>query len=311
MVKRRGLRTRRPRSVESKLWVPCLSLGLLAGCVVNPVEIDDIVDRHNFYHNEVNLTEAQLARNLDEIDEQFSEPRTGAKVMLSLETAEASISRANDYEAVWRGARACYWLSMNHPDIDQRERYALRGYSMARFAARYMSSRVEPYYYAALNTGAFCSLKHERGYIPNSKWLDKAKYYGEMAGGIAPSFDYGGPHRFLGKLIVETSGTMTHELGRFEEGLEHLKKAVTLGPEYAENHLYLAEAYLENDDYGSARAEIDAVLGSSIPPDRSVEHTEWLDAATDLLAQLPADSSGSSETPATVDVSGFEKRAEE
>ena len=41
------------------------------------------------------------------IDEHYVEPRTPAKVEYSLETALASISRANDFGALWRAARAC------------------------------------------------------------------------------------------------------------------------------------------------------------------------------------------------------------
>lgn len=306
MVKRR-IGKRRSKSNAPASVAGVLASIVLAGCTggVALVTIDDVMDPQKYRFEEQDLTASKLAKRMKEIDEQYSETRTTKKVELSLETAELSISRANDYAALWRGARACHWLATNaNLPLEEREEYALKGYAMSRRCQEdaSASTQVEPWYYGALNIGAYCSLRHQAGSIPSSRLLRKAKEWAKVAWVLDETFDYAGPHRFLGKIIVETSGSLTHEIGSFEEGLGHLRRAVELSPEYAENHLFLAEALAEDGEDEAAREALEKVLRSRAPPDHSVEHDAWMKEATALLARLSPEGGDAG----TVDVSAFD-----
>jgi hypothetical protein len=259
---------------------------LASGCQlveVTPPSLHDIWDPNAYKFVDKRLTPVKLAKYMAEIDEQYSETRTPAKVALSLETSELSVSANNDCEALWRGARACAWLATNVADVSEREKFAAKGVAMGRKAIEYMSTRVEPYYYSALCLGAYAEVKHALGHIPSKKILEEAKYMASMARSMSDAYDFGGPDRFLGKLYVETAGTISHQIGSWEEGIQHLKRAIEIAPTFGENLLFLAQAYADDGDHELARAELDKFFAAPVPPDYTVEHREWVGAATKLL----------------------------
>lgn len=275
---------------------------MVAGCGVGPDEIMDPPGRYKIQDRE--FTAVTLAEKMREIDEQYAEPRTPARVALSLETARAYESRTNEYDALWRSVRACAWLARNHPDPDERDRYGRLGVQIGQIAKdqKELSRRVETHYYLALAIGAFCEVLHEGGQIPTVEWLQLAKYHAKTAAGLDDAFDHAGAYRFLGRLIVEASSTITHEIGSFEEGVEYLERAVRIAPDFGENRLFLAEAYLEDGRFDAARVEVGRVIESPVPRDHSVEHRDWLHAAEKLLRQLPQEGTETS----SVEVTAYE-----
>lgn len=67
---------------------------------------------------------------------------------------------------------------------------------------------------------------------------------------LDPTVSQGGPDRALGKLYLELPALLGGSIGK---SVDHLQKAVSLGPEFADNYLFLAEAQYENEDYRSAQ----------------------------------------------------------
>jgi len=75
-----------------------------------------------------------------------------------------------------------------------------------------------------------------------------------MAMHIDPSVDFGGPHRALGKLYYELPFFMG---GDMKQSIEHLEKAVEIGPGYWENHFYLAQSYMSDGRYREAQKQLE------------------------------------------------------
>ncbi|GJL78729.1 MAG: hypothetical protein NPINA01_17180 [Nitrospinaceae bacterium] len=67
---------------------------------------------------------------------------------------------------------------------------------------------------------------------------------------LDPAIDEGGPHRALGKLYLELPVLLG---GSVDKSVDHLKQAVALGPEFTDNHLFLAQALYEKGDYRLAK----------------------------------------------------------
>ncbi|MCZ6794122.1 MAG: tetratricopeptide repeat protein [Planctomycetota bacterium] len=263
-------------------------VAVLEGCVgLDTVDYEHFTSPSEFTLDNKNLSPAQLAKNTQEIELYYREPRTPKKVEASLELAELSISSGNGYASLWRGARACYWLSRNVPDLAQRQRFAHKGAAMGRSAIKYSSERVEPYYYTALNIASFCEITRDKGFVPATSVLRRLLEHAKMAVALDEQFDHAGPQRFLGKFITGTSGYLMYQFGSFDDGLEHLRRAVELSPEFAQNQLFLAEALKDDGDYEGARAAIDRLFRSKIPRDHTVEHERWLREAVQLSAKLP------------------------
>jgi tetratricopeptide (TPR) repeat protein len=77
---------------------------------------------------------------------------------------------------------------------------------------------------------------------------------------LEPGFEFGGPHRALGKLF--------HELpffwgGDLKRSIEHLKLAVQLGPDYSDNYFYLSESLFDAEEYESAKSVLLVYLEKS------------------------------------------------
>ena len=79
----------------------------------------------------------------------------------------------------------------------------------------------------------------------------------EVAVEINPAIDSGGPHRALGRLYFKLPVILG---GDIKKSIDHLLQAVSYGPNYWENHFFLAESYLENNQYLLARTELQQAI---------------------------------------------------
>lgn len=74
---------------------------------------------------------------------------------------------------------------------------------------------------------------------------------------LDPSVNQGGPHRALGKLYLEVPGLLG---GSVDKSVDHLRQAVILGPTYADNYLFLADALFEQENYQAAKITLGNLL---------------------------------------------------
>jgi tetratricopeptide (TPR) repeat protein len=74
---------------------------------------------------------------------------------------------------------------------------------------------------------------------------------------LDPSVSQGGPHRALGKLYLELPGLLG---GSVDKSVDHLRQAVVLGPRFADNYLFLAEALYEQENYHPAKNTLRILL---------------------------------------------------
>jgi tetratricopeptide (TPR) repeat protein len=155
---------------------------------------------------------------------------------------------------------------------------------MGREAMKKDSARVETHYYLALCYAHWADVRKKASRDLVREMRDRMAF----ACALDEKFDFCGPHRFLGNLMIETSQYPVWAVGSFAEGLKHLKDATRLCPDYGENHLEYAKALLEDGEKEEARAELEKVLAAPRPPDRSAEHDAWISEATTLLRDLPA-----------------------
>ncbi|MFQ5483446.1 MAG: tetratricopeptide repeat protein, partial [Nitrospinaceae bacterium] len=70
---------------------------------------------------------------------------------------------------------------------------------------------------------------------------------------LDPAINDGGPHRALGRFYFLLPVFLG---GSLDKAIYHLEKAVQLGPEFWENLLYLAEAYIEDHQLEKARSTL-------------------------------------------------------
>ena len=268
-----------------------VSVLALSGCgfyVQELVEPEDLLNEPRLRYETLDLSPNLLAERMRSIDEHYAEPRTPAKVEYSLETCLASVSRQNEFGALWRASRACAWLAENHPSKSEQRRYAKLGAKFGREAVIKVANRVETFYYLGLCEKALIA----RNGLHSSGLLEDAEHNLKIAIALDRSFDHCGSDRALGELLLETVPypllNATSETGQagVRAALEHLEKAVETCPDYGENHLVYARGLMDARKYGAARLELDRVMALAPPPDRSNEHLDWLEQANELLVDL-------------------------
>ena len=274
-------------------WSACLlSLVVLsavafysAGCgsvAVELKEIDEIVEDPLLY-DETNLSKFSAQRRIDQIDREFAEPRTSASVKLSRETCLHSITSASSYGALWRGARACVWLSGHSDDKGEQRRYALEGIQWGEKATQKADVTAEAYYYLGLSQLRYFELSLRK----TASFALAVKENLNMAAHLNPQLDHCGPKLALGKLLILARKVKRNSVGTQNEGLNLIREAAQNCSTFGRNHLELAIALIDTGKHDDARVVLDELFQPPSPPDHTADHQAWLTRGSELLNDLP------------------------
>ena len=186
---------------------------------------------------------------------------------------------ANDFEAAWKTARACYWLGGHVPANERRKQYE-RGIDAARRAVAIHSDRPEGHFWMAADMGA---MAESFGLRAGIKYRGPVKKELETVLMIDRGFQQGSADRALGRWYLRVPRLFG---GSKDKSVEHLKRSLDYAPESSATHYFLAETYLEMDRPDEARREIQKVFDAPLHPDWTPEDREFKQKAKDLLARL-------------------------
>lgn len=151
-------------------------------------------------------------------------------------------------EAAWRAARALFHLAM--VDNAKAEPRSARCIDVAAIAVAQLE-RAEPHYYLALCMGA----RAQTRFVEALDLVKRMVQSGKRAVELDERVLHGGPHRLLGGIYLRAPAWPA-SVGDIDAAIEHLERAVAIAPDWAENHLLLAEALLEDDREDDARAAL-------------------------------------------------------
>jgi tetratricopeptide (TPR) repeat protein len=205
----------------------------------------------------------------------------------ALETLRDAMKLApHNVQALWRAARACSWLAERAGDGKNKPlqaRLADEGIGYAQRAKFVDSDRKEGYYYLALSYAMRADATPSNGLALVPLIVKALKTADEPIGG---GIDYSGPDRVLGQIYLNAPPWPT-SIGDVEEAVEKLENACDQNPEFPENHLALAEAYIKARKYRDARKHLERVLKAEPAPDWAPELPRLKERATKLLQKLP------------------------
>ncbi len=213
------------------------------------------------------------------IDDQYKQQRADA-IENSLVAADKALALDNNYETLWRGARAAAWLADELPD--RREQYAQRGVGYAEKAIALDPKRVEGQYYYGINLG---QVAQKKGIGGGRELVPKVLDAGKAAAAIDPAFDFGGPLRLVGALRAQAPEP-PKSVGDLDDGLDNLKQALKLAPGYPLNHLLYADALLKNKNFDQAESEYNAVRNAPPAPQWAARLEKWKKQAEEGLIHV-------------------------
>ena len=176
--------------------------------------------------------------------------------------AEAEFHRAqiqfqsdtNNSTNAWQFARACYDFADFATNDAERADIA----NQAIFACRQLIARESKiaavHYYLAMNLGQLARTE----LLGALKIVKEMEREFKMAAALDAHFDFAGPERNLGLLYRDAPGWPA-SIGSERKAKNYLQQAVKLAPDYPENHLNLAESYLQWRESDDAKKELDAL----------------------------------------------------
>jgi hypothetical protein len=154
----------------------------------------------------------------------------------------------------WQLARACYDFADFATNDTGRADIASQGIAACRQIIAREPKIAAAHYYLAMDLGQ----------LARTELLGALKIVREMerefktASELDAHFDYAGPARNLGLLYRDAPGWPA-SIGNESKARSLLKQASRLAPNYPENHLNLAESYLQWTDPGHAKLELNAL----------------------------------------------------
>jgi tetratricopeptide (TPR) repeat protein len=199
----------------------------------------------------------------------------------ALEALKKALGKQKSYEAAWRAARACSWLSDDFEDNSSKKDWADKGLTFAKEAGALDGSRVEGHYYHALTLGQYLYVEQTKARQLVPQVLEEVK----KAVQIDEKFDHAGPLRLLGSLLSQAPEPPT-SVGDHEEGMKVLTRATNISPGYPQNWLLLGDALKGNRNLDTAEDAYNRVLAAQ--PGDSYSHflPRWQKQAQEALKKV-------------------------
>jgi tetratricopeptide (TPR) repeat protein len=141
---------------------------------------------------------------------------------------------------------------------------------------------LESNFWLAVNRGSY---GQEKGIMQSLAMVSPIKAAAEKALALDEGYFYGGPHRVLGRLYHKAPG-FPFSVGNTKKAVEHLEKAVEIGPKFYLNRLFLAEAYISNRDKAKAREQLEWILNAPLNKNHEREDEDYKRQAEALLKSL-------------------------
>jgi tetratricopeptide (TPR) repeat protein len=194
------------------------------------------------------LTGGTALAGPSEIDKRYHQARNLIEFEQIAEQTQKTVDKEpNQFELQWRLARSHYSIAKHSESEDKKNNHYNLCIDRSSRALKMNPNSAISYFFRALcrgKQGEMNGIWASLGVIgPFEEDMKKAMEFD-------PSIQNGGPFRALGKLYMELPFFLG---GNMDQSVYYLEQAVRLGPDYAENHLGLAQAYYAKNNLISAR----------------------------------------------------------
>ncbi len=183
-------------------------------------------------------------------------------------------------ELFWRQGRNYFKLADTSSSRDEKIRYFSLCMEQTRKTIKINPKLANGYFFNGLCNG---KLGQQQGLWSSLGKIGPLKNDMETAIKLDPSVNEGGPHRALGNLYLQLPYLLG---GDIEQSIHHFKEAVRLGPQFGENYLGLATAYMQNEDYLLARDTLRDLLAIKSSEQTETSVREWHTEARSLLKKI-------------------------
>ena len=197
----------------------------------------------------VSVALAQNPATLAEIDTQHEKSQLQAEYQdIASQIEKVLAGNPNQYQWQWRQARTQYSLAKKAGESKSNHYDSCIIHSS--LAIELQPDSAVSYFYRGLCRGKQGEMK---GIWASLGIIDPFEEDMGKAVELDPKVNHAGPHRALGKLYLELPFFLG---GDSDKSVFHLKEAVRLAPDYAENQLGLAQVLVEKNKSTQARESL-------------------------------------------------------
>ncbi|MCB9730731.1 MAG: hypothetical protein H6746_19830 [Deltaproteobacteria bacterium] len=206
-----------------------------------------------------------------------SHPQTPAEADRGLAAVEKALELGPEhpYEVLWRLSRDAHTMADLLTVPSQKETYARRGRKYGEQATQQEGSRVEGWYYTAVNIARVAEATSQ------ASELGEVVKLAQKAADIDASYDEAAPLRLLGKVYMVAPEWPT-SVGDRDKAVEVLKRAVALSATPL-NRLFLGEALYHAEEHEAAVGQLRRALKDG---EGGGLEARWVDEAKDYLRRL-------------------------
>lgn len=214
---------------------------------------------------------------LNEAQKTYNERANPQKGKESIAIWEEALKAAPaNYEALWKSARAYYWLGNHSPEKERLEIYT-KGKNYAQAAVLANPEGVDGHYWLGVCLGRYGETK---GIFKSLALVKPIRNEMETVLKLDPH--HAGAHHVLGAVYRKAPGRPL-SIGNKKKALAYAKKAVELDPASLKYLTGLAEAELAAGDKENAKKHLEEVLRMPPNSEYSPESLEEKETAQKLL----------------------------
>jgi tetratricopeptide (TPR) repeat protein len=164
---------------------------------------------------------------------------------------------ASQYEALWRIARALFFLGQEAEDDEEKRVFHARAAALCKQAARTEPKRVEGHFWLGVNLALLAEVEKP---LKALRYALHARRALMRAVQLEPAYHAAGPLRVLARLQHKLPRTFG---GGRERARVNFERAIQLEPSNTVTRLYFAELLIEMGDGERARSQLTALLNAT------------------------------------------------
>ncbi len=183
-------------------------------------------------------------------------PVFAARAEKAFRQAQIEFASGTNGSAAWQFARACFDFADLATNETDRAEIARQGIAACRKLLARETNSAPGHYYLAMNFGQLA--RAEAPSLAAYHLVKQMEREFKTAADLDKNFDYAGPERSLG-LLYRDAPVWPFSIGSRRKARENLEQAAKLAPDYPENHLNLAESFLQWHETDNAKSELNTL----------------------------------------------------
>jgi tetratricopeptide (TPR) repeat protein len=197
----------------------------------------------------------------------------------AIQCYEQSFAVAPREDTAVKLGKCYYWLG-THAAKDKQIDLFQKGIDWSKKAIALNPKGAGGHFWLGVNNGKY---GESRGILKSLFLVGPIKDEMKQVIAIDPAYEFGGAYRVLGRMFYKLPGFAG---GGADKSITNLKKSLEYAPNVSTTHVFLAESYIKQKDYQSAKNELNFVLNAAVIPGLEPEFQADKATAAKLLEEL-------------------------